>query len=114
MAWIMRILVALALALGFVIIFVLLIGNVGTSDKDTETTSLTVGNRTVTVSGHYKELSQESMADGIKIIVEDHEIMVTADQLSVDGEAEVLEPDENVSVYVAKDGMLQVKVEPAR
>jgi len=114
MAWIMRILVALAFGLGLVIVFVVLIGNVGTRDKGTEATTLAVGDHTVTVAGHYKNLSQESVADGIKIIVEGHEIMVTGDQLSVDGKAEVLEPEENVTVYVAKDGTAQVKVAPAK
>lgn len=114
MAWIMRGLVAIALALGLVIIFVLLIGNLGSRDDATEATAITVGNRTVTVAGHYKTLSQETVSDGVKIIVEGHEIMVTADQLSVDGEAQVLEPEDNVTVYVARDGQAQVKVSPAQ
>lgn len=114
MAWIMRILVALALGLGLVIIFVALIGNIRTRDQGTEAVALTVGGRTVTVAGHYKNLSQESVAGGVKIIVEGHEVMLTGDQLSVDGKAEVLEPEENVMVFVAKDGTTQVKVAPAK
>lgn len=114
MVWIMRGLVGVALALGLLILIVVLIGNVGSRDDGTESTALTVGTRTVTVAGHYKTLSQESVADGVKVVVEGHEIMVTADQLSVDGNAQVLEPDENVKVFVAKDGTLQVNVAPAK
>jgi len=114
MVWIMRGLVGVALALGLVIVFVLLIGNIGSRDDGIESTALTVGTRTVTVAGHYETLSQESVADGVKIIVEGHEIMVTEDQLSVDGSAQVLEPEEHVTVFVAKNGTVQVKVAPAK
>ena len=112
MVWVMRGLVAVALALGLVIIIVLLIGNIGSGDDGTEVTALTVGNRTVTVAGHYETLSQESVADGVKIILEGHEIMVTADQLSVDGKAQVLEPEENVTITVSKGGGVKVTLDP--
>lgn len=112
MVWIMRGLVGLALALGLVIVIVVLIDQIGAGDEATEITALTVGSRTVTVAGHYKRLSQESVADGVKIIVAGHEIMVTADQLSVDGKAQVLEPEENVTVTVSKDGTVRVTVDP--
>jgi hypothetical protein len=71
---------------------------------------MSVGNRTVTVAGHYKDMTQESMADGIKVIVDGHEVAVTEDQLTVDGKVQVLEPDQDVMVYVAEDGKVQVKV----
>jgi hypothetical protein len=113
MVWIMRGLVASALALGLVIVIVVLIGNIGSGDDGTQLTALTVGGRTVTVAGHYATLSQESLADGVKVIVEGHEIMVTADQLSVDGRAQVLEPENNVTVTISKDGDLRVTIEPS-
>ncbi|MGD8550585.1 MAG: hypothetical protein PVF41_04020 [Methyloceanibacter sp.] len=72
MVWIMRGLVAIALALGLVIVIVVLIGNIGSGDDGTQVTALTVGERTVTVTGHYATLSQESLADGVKVIVEGH------------------------------------------
>jgi hypothetical protein len=112
MVWIMRGLVAIALALGLVILIVVLIGNVGSGGDGREVTALTVGSRTVIVDGYYETLSQESIADGIKIIVEGHEIMVTADQLSVDGAAQVLEPEENVTVAVSKNGAINVTLDP--
>lgn len=112
MSWLMRILVALGLILALVIVIVVVIGNIGTRDETTQAIAMTVGNRTVTVAGHYKDMTQESVADGIKVIVDGHEILVTTDQLSVDGKMETLEPDEDVTVYVTEDGKVQVKVVP--
>ena len=110
MSWLMRILVGLGLVLALVIVIVLVIGNIGTREEATQAISMTVGNRTVTVAGHYKDMTHESVADGMKVIVDGHEILITTDQLSVDDKTEMLEPDEDVTVYVAKDGNVQVKV----
>jgi uncharacterized protein YpmS len=110
MSWLMRILAVLGIVLALVIVFVLVIGNWGASDSTTQALSMSVGNRTVTVAGHYKDMTQESMADGIKVIVDGHEVAVTEDQLTVDGKVQVLEPDQDVMVYVAEDGKVQVKV----
>lgn len=112
MSWLMRILVGLGLVLALVIVLVLVIGNIGTRDETTQAISMTVGNRTVTVAGHYKDMTQESVADGIKVIVDGHEVLITTDQLSVDGKMKTLEPDEDVTVYVTNDGNVQVKVVP--
>lgn len=112
MSWLMRILVGLGLVLALVIVIVLVIGNIGTREDTTQAISMTVGNRTVTVAGHYKDMTQESVADGIKVIVDGHEVLITTDQLSVDGKMETLEPDEDVTVYVTNDGNVQVKVVP--
>ncbi len=112
MSWLIRILVALGLVLALVIVIVLVIGNIGTREEPTQAISMTVGNRTVTVAGHYKDMTQESVANGMKVIVDGHEVLITTDQLSVDDKTEMLEPDEDVTVYVAKDGNVQVKVVP--
>jgi hypothetical protein len=110
MSWLLRILAGLGIVLALVIVFVLVIGNWGTSDDTTQALSLTVGNRTVTVAGHYKDMTQESIANGMKVVVDGHEIVVTDDQLSVDGKTEVVEPDQDVMVYVGEDGKVQVKL----
>jgi len=96
--------------LALVIVFVLVIGNWGASDDTTQALSMTVGNRTVTVAGHYKDMTQESIANGMKVVVDGHEVVVTDDQLSVDGKTEVVEPDQDVMVYVDEDGKVQVKL----
>ena len=110
MSWLMRILAVLGIVLALVIVFVLVIGNWGKSGKTTQALSLSVGNRTVTVAGHYKDMTQESMSDGIKVVVDGHEISIAEDQLTVNGKVEVLEPDQDVMIYVAEDGKVQVKL----
>ncbi len=110
MSWLMRILAVLGIVLALVIVFVLVIGNWGKSGKTTQALSMSVGNRTVTVAGHYKDMTQESMSDGIKVVVDGHEISIAEDQLTVDGKVEVLEPDQDVMIYVAEDGKVQVKL----
>jgi predicted Rossmann-fold nucleotide-binding protein len=94
MSWLLRILTALGIALALVIVIVVVIGNWGTPEETTQALTMTVGNRTVTIAGHYKDMTQESIADGI----------------SVDGKTEVLEPDQDVMIYVSEDGDVQVKV----
>jgi hypothetical protein len=110
MTWLMRILVGLGIVLALVIAFVLLIGTWGPDGPPTQALSLSVGNRTVTVAGHYKSMTQETIADGIKVIVDGHEVVVAEDQLTVDGKVQVLEPDQDVMVYVAEDGKVSVKI----
>ena len=118
MSWLLRILVGLGIALALVIVIVLVIGNWRTGgDQPTQALSMTVGNRTITVAGHYKDMTQESVGEGIKINVDGHEISLAADQLTVDGKTEVIEPDQDVMVYVAEDGKalyLTLKLEGAQ
>jgi hypothetical protein len=109
MSWLMRVLAAVGIALAFVIVIVFVIGRLGTSDDTTQALALAIGNRMVNVAGHFKDMTQESIADGIKIVVDSHEVVVSSDQLSVDGKTEILEPDRDVMIYVGKDGRLQVK-----
>ncbi len=75
-----------------------------------QTVSMTVGTRTVTVGGHYKDMTQELLADGMKIIVDGHEITIGADQLEVDGKTQVLEPNQDVDITVDEKGAVSVKV----
>ena len=72
--------------------------------------SMTVGSRTVTVGGHYKDMTQELLADGIKVTIDGHVIMVSADQLTVDGKTQVLEPGQDVEVLVDAEGVVSVKL----
>jgi len=111
MSWLMRILGAVGVVLAIVIVMVLIVGRLGTGEDTTQALALAVGNRTINVAGHFKDMTQESIADGVKIVVDAHEVVVSGDQLSVDGRTEVLEPDQDVMIYVAKDGRLQVKIQ---
>ena len=109
MTWLIRILVGLGIVLALVIVFVLVIGNWGASGPPTQALSLAVGQRTVTVAGHYKDVTQESTADGIKVVVDGHEIAVSPDQLTGDGKVQDLDPAQDVMVYVKKGGGVEVK-----
>jgi hypothetical protein len=111
MTWFKRILIGLGIVLALVIAIVFAVG-FWTPDENsvTQSVSMTVGERTLTVGGHYKSMAQESLADGIKIVVDGHEITISADQLTVDGKTQVLEPDQDVEVWVDEKGAVSVKI----
>ncbi len=44
------------------------------------------------------------------MVIDGHVIIVTADQLTVDGNTQVLEPGQDVEVLVDKDGKVSVKL----
>ena len=111
MTWLKRILIGLGIVLVLLIALVVVAGYWAPDEKSvTQTMSMTVGSRTVTVGGHYKNMTQESLADGIKVIIDGHVIIVTADQLTVDGKTQVLEPGQDVEVLVDADGVVEVKL----
>jgi hypothetical protein len=112
MVWLKRILLGLGLAFALLVGLVLAAGYFGgpSSGPATQTLSMTVGNHTVTVSGHYKSMAQESLGNGIRVLVDGHTIALDGEQLTVDGETQVLEPGQNVEVFVDKEGKVQVKV----
>ena len=111
MTWLKRILIGAGIVLAL-LIAILLVAGYWTPDEGsvTQTVSMTVGNRTVTVGGQYKDMTQESLADGVKVVIDGHEITVSADQLTVDGKTQVLEPGQDVEVLVDKDGKVSVKL----
>lgn len=111
MGWGRRILIGASLVLVLLIALVLVAGYLSVDEGSvTQSMSMTVGSRTVTVGGHYQNMTQESLADGVKVTVDGHEIVVSADQLTVDGKTQVLEPVQDVEILVGKEGDLSVKV----
>ena len=111
MTWLKRILIGLGIVLVLLIALVVVAGYWTPDEKSvTQTMSMTVGSRTVTVGGHYKNMTQESLADGIKVVIDGHVIIVSADQLTVDGKTQVLEPGQDVEVLVDADGVVEVKL----
>ncbi len=108
--WLKRILIGAGIVLALVIALVLVAGYWTPSGKVETTLSMTVGHRTVTIGGQYKSITQESMADGMAIKVDGHEITLTGDQLTVDGKTQVLEPDQNIEIWVDEKGQVSVKV----
>jgi hypothetical protein len=111
MSWLKRILIGLGLVLVLLIGILLAIGFL-TPDEGSvmQTMSMTVGSRTVTVGGNFKDMTQESLADGLKVVIDGHVIIVSGDQLTVDGKTQVLEPGQDVEVLVDKDGNVSVKL----
>ena len=111
MTWLKRILIGLGIVLALLIALVVVAGYWTPDEKSvTQTMSMTVGSRTVTVGGHYKDMTQESLADGIKVVIDGHVIIVSADQLTVDGKTQVLEPGQDVEVLVDDKGVVEVKL----
>jgi uncharacterized protein YpuA (DUF1002 family) len=111
MTWLKRILIGLGIVLVLLIALVVAAGYWTPDEKSvTQTMSMTVGNRTVTVGGHFKDMTQESLADGIKVNIDGHVIIVSADQLTVDGKTQVLEPGQDVEVLVDAEGVVTVLV----
>jgi hypothetical protein len=111
MSWLKRILIGLGIVVLLLIAILFAIGFLTPDESSvSQTMSMTVGSRTVTVGGHYKNMTQESLADGMKVVIDGHEILISGDQLTVDGKTQVLEPGQNVEVLVDKDGKVSVKL----
>ena len=111
MSWLKRILIGLGIVLLLLFAIVFAIGFWAPDDSSvTQTMSVTVGNRTVTVGGHYKSMTQETLANGIKVTVDGHVVVVDDDQLTVDGKTQVLEPGQDVEVLVDEKGAVSVKI----
>ena len=108
--WLKRILIGAAIVLALAIAMVFAVGYWTPSGQVDQTLSVTVGHRTVTIGGQYKSVTQESMADGMSIKVDGHEITLTGDQLTIDGKTQVLEPDQNIEIWVDEEGKVSVKV----
>ena len=112
MTWLKRLLIGGGIVLALIVTLVVLAEYWGKAPEGpgTQTLSMTVGNHTVTVGGAYKEMTQESMADGMKVVVDGHEITLNVDQLTVDGKTQVIEPTQNVEIWADEAGAVQVKV----
>jgi hypothetical protein len=108
--WLKRILIGLGIAVALVIAIVLVVGYWAPSGEVSKTTSVDVGDHTVTIGGKYKNVTQESMADGVDIKVDGHEIAINADQLTVDGKTQVLEAGQDVKISVDDSGAVSVKL----
>jgi len=102
--WLKRILIGAGIVLALLIALVFAVGYWTPSGQVEQSLSVTVGHRTVTIGGHYKSVTQESMADGMSIKVDGHEITLTGDQLTIDGKTQVLEPDQNIEIWVDEEG----------
>jgi hypothetical protein len=109
MTWLKRILIGLAIAVVLVIAIILMVSHWSPGGQIVETMSMTVGNRTITVSGHYKTMTQETLADGMKIVVDGHVIAATPGEITIDGKPQSFEPDQDVEVTINEKGGVEAK-----
>jgi hypothetical protein len=107
MNWLKWLLIALSLVIILVIAIVAGLGMM-TSKQGKEVRHISVGQRTVTVS-HYKNLTQETTADGVKIVVDGHTITATADAITIDGKAQTFDPTQDVEITIDEKGAVQAK-----
>ena len=107
MTWLKWLLIALSLVIILVIAIVAGLGMM-TSKQGKEVRHISVGQRTVTVS-HYKNLTQETTADGVKIVVDGHTITATADAITIDGKAQTFDPTQDVEITIDEKGGVQAK-----
>jgi hypothetical protein len=107
MTWLKGLLIALGLVVVLVFAIIAALGLL-TSDKGKEVRHISIGQRTITVS-HYKDLTQETTADGVKIVVDGHTVTATPDAIAIDGKAQTFDPTQDVEITVDKTGAVQAK-----
>src|SRR6476660_1712543 len=107
MTWLKWLLIALSLVIILVIAIVAGLGMM-TSKQGKEVRHISVSQRTVTFS-HYKNLTQETTADGVKIVVDGHTITATADAITIDGKAQAFDPTQDVEVTIDEKGAVHAK-----
>ena len=107
MTWLKGLLIALGLVVVLVFAIIAALGLL-TSDKGKEVRHISIGQRTITVS-HYKGLTQETTADGVKIVVDGHTITATPDAIAIDGKAQTFDPTQDVQITVDETGAVQAK-----
>jgi hypothetical protein len=112
MSWLKWMLIGLGLVVVLAVVIVIAVGHWSSGEKRLETMSMTVGDRTITVSGHYKTMTQETTAEGMKIVVDDHVIAATPGELTIDGKPQAFDPSQDVEIYVNEKGGVEAKVSP--
>ena len=107
MTWLKGLLVALGLVVVLAIGIIFALG-LSTSNKGKEVRHISIGQRTIAVS-HHKDLTQETTADGVKIVVDGHTIIATPDAITIDGKLQTFDPAQDVEISVDETGAVQAK-----
>jgi hypothetical protein len=107
MSWVKGLLIALGLVAVLVFAIIAALGMLST-DEGKEVRHISMGQRTITVS-HYKNLTQETTADGVKIVVDGHVITATPDAITIDGKPQTFDPAQDVDITVDESGAVQAK-----
>jgi hypothetical protein len=109
MTWLKGLLIALGLVVVLVIAIIAALGFLS-SEPGREVRHISIGQRTITVS-HYKNLTQETTADGVKIVVDGHVITATPDAITIDGKQKTFDPAQDVQITVDDKGAVQAKMQ---
>jgi hypothetical protein len=107
----MQILIAFGVVLALVLVF-LMMGNWG-STVPSRTVEASFGDHLVTIKGHYKDLTQETVAEGLLITVDGQKIAVTDGQITAAGLTHALQPGQNVEILVNEKGGIEVGAAPS-
>jgi hypothetical protein len=111
MTWLKGMLIALGLVAVIAIGIVASLGLLS-SDKGHEIRHISIGQRTISVS-HYKGFTQETTADGVKMVVDGHTITATPDEITIDGAEQDIAPDQDVEIVVDEAGKVTAKAATA-
>jgi hypothetical protein len=101
------------IGLGIVVVVVVVIAIVAalgllSSGSGHEVRHISIGQRTITIS-HYKGMTQESIADGVKIVADDHVISATPDAITIDGAVQSFDPTQDVEITIDEKGTIEAK-----
>ena len=110
MGWLKWMLIGLGLVVVLAVVIVMAVGHLSSGGNPVETMSMTVGDRTITVSGHYKTMTQETTAEGMKIVVDDHVIAATSGELTIDGKPQAFDPSQDVEIFINEKGGVEAKI----
>jgi hypothetical protein len=105
MTWLKWLLVAFGLVVLLVIVILAGVGGM-ISEKQKEVRHISIGQRTITIS-HYKNLTQETTADGVKIVVDGHTITATPDAIAIDGKVQTFDPTQDMKITIDETGAVQ-------
>jgi len=107
MPWLKWVLIALGIVVVLVIAIIAVLGLL-TSGGGKEVRHISIGQRTISVS-HYKDMTQESIADGVKIVADDHVITATPDAITIDGKTQDFDPSRDVEINIDEKGGIEAK-----
>lgn len=99
------------IALGLVVVLVLaMLGLLGAfnDSPEKEVRHISVGERTISIS-HYKDMTQEIVAEGVKVVADGHVILATTESILVDGEPLEIDPDSDVEITIDEEGKLEAR-----
>jgi len=107
MSWLKWVLIGVASIVALVVVILAAMGLL-TADGGKEIRHISMGQRTISVS-HYRDMTQETIPDGIKIVADGHVITVTADATTIDGAAQNFDPTQDVEISIDESGKIEAK-----